>query len=452
MSSNIPYELQAKFSLAIKKMVALYPSFMTFYSMCNKKPNPDVTLRMVTKIGITPIIEFNPEFIEAISPEALANLISMEMFRLILHHTTIRMMPPPDITMRASNIICSGPEILGLELSPEIRPYFPTADILKELDPTFDPNTEMWLERVFEILNKKDQDDKQNSGNNTDEIPGPGGMSSDGIPTNGNNPSDRGNNSDSNTNGNGNDGNSGTGNKKYQSEGDAIKDHFSKKNLIKNTEGWGKNDMIDEQVAQAVRNQSIKDWGKLPGNLVEQIREVNAEKFDAMAIIKNFYRSVMADWYRFSRMKVYRRCEELTGLFPGKIRGEQSKLLFALDVSRSMNYDQEVKGCEVVMSACKHAECYFCAWDAKCGDIVKHVPKSDEFELLGGGGTTPQCVIDKLEDEGLKFDGIVFITDNYYEWKEPDIRTRIFILGTDDSTEPPEWCQYHLTFKDIEKY
>lgn len=412
--------IDEKFSAMQTLLSAIYPSLITFYCMCDKRPVKGVTIRLNTKYGISPVIEYGPKFIEYLSIPVFACLISIELFRLLLHHPTSRLMHPLDRTLRASNVVCTDPKILAFKIPESIQAEFPSLDMIEFMDPSFNRKEDCYLEKIFSILSNNDNN------NNTDD------NANDGM-SNGGSSSDNNDSDD------------------FESESDAIKKHFTSNNNAKNTEGWGENEMIDAQVAEAVNRQSIKDWGNLPAHLKEKIQEANAKKFDPRTIIKRFVKSVIANWYKFNRMKVYRRDVELSGIFPGKVHGEQSKVLFAVDSSASMAEEQIAKAIGVFQSAFRHGECYYCFWDAACSQIVKEEKTAKNVVVEGGGGTNPQCVIDKINEEKLRFDGIVFITDCYFRWDKPNTKASVFILQTDDATDVPEWCRAHLKMSDVER-
>lgn len=88
----ITYNLSVdeKFEKMQQMMFVVYPSLSSFYCMCNKKAvnGKDITLRLNTTEGSAPVIEFDEGFIGKMSVESLTVLMSIELFRLLLHHPT----------------------------------------------------------------------------------------------------------------------------------------------------------------------------------------------------------------------------------------------------------------------------------------------------------------------------------------------------------------------------
>lgn len=421
---NEKLTIDEKFSKAQSLMSILYPSLVSFYCLCEKNEIDDVTLRLKTKTGMKCTIEYGSKFIDAISVKSLCVLICTEMFRLMLHHPTTRLQYPVNLTLEASNYICIDNKTLEINLPSEIKNIFPNKKHLKELDNNFDVENDLYLEKVFSLLLNNQVENESNSENTND-----------------------------NEESNGEKENETENEKEYESEEDALKKHYSVKNNIKNTEEWGENEIIDAQVAENVNRQSVAEWSNLPSSIREKIMFANQKKFDPRTVIKNFVRSVFSPFYNFSRMRNYRRDERLTGIIPGKIHGQMANVLFAIDTSGSMKLDEIERGISVFKSALKHAKCSYCFWDTSCSpffELDERTKNYTEYDI-SCGGTDPQCVIDKIKEENKKYDGIVFITDCYFKWVEPEIKSTVFILQTDDSGSVPEWCRRHLKMSDIEK-
>lgn len=552
----ITREVSEKFAIAQKVISSIFPSLISFYAMCEKAEKKEITLRLNTRTSRCPILEYNPEFVKVISDNVLAALVSVELFRLILHHPTTRLLLPAEICYEASNIICTRSEILNWNIAQYIQEYFPTvSDIEKE--PGFKVAEDMFLERVFNILmNKVEQNSKQSDKNKNskskDKQPDPkeqdeqeqqesgkseqqqsnknqpqesddaedsveneksekktGGKkdkskdkksdedgesedesedenesedesnddesdedSEDKSKGKNNKSSKSKSNGGSGKNGESGDeesdesesnGNSEPSKKKdpkedydhYTDEADALEKHFRMQNMKKNTEGWGENSIIDQKVQSQVEREKSNPmtWGTMPNDMKELITIANRVKMDPRAVLKRFARSVLSTNPFFTRRKPSKKDpnQDWVGYIPGKTYEQQAKVLFAVDTSGSMREEQIAKAIAFFMSALSQADVYFCWWDAKCGTIQRLKKKQPEMEIVGGGGTVPNCVIEKVRKERLKFDGIVFITDCYFEFPNPLGKEKIFIMKTDDAGQAPDWCKWVLSFKDIER-
>ena len=112
----ITYNLstEEKFEKMQQQMYLIYPSLGSFYNMCNKRALPKeskVTLRLNVCEGSAPIIEYTEDFMKTLSVETFTILMSIELFRLLLHHPTTRMQVSRSLTVQASNFICSDSKI-----------------------------------------------------------------------------------------------------------------------------------------------------------------------------------------------------------------------------------------------------------------------------------------------------------------------------------------------------
>jgi len=543
-------QISEKFASSQKIISSIFPSLISFYAMCEKYEKKDITIRLNTRISRCPILEYNPAFINIISENVLAALISVELFRLILHHPTTRLLLPAEICYQASNIICTRVEILNWNIAQHIQDYFPDVHEI-EKEPGFNVAEDMFLERVFNILMNRCErnsnnlpDNKKQNGKNQKNQSGSGYEQEQEQPGNGENQQtektktkedknakdsqedeksenkknqkkdkskDKSKEEDSNDEDededesddsddsdeaedepddgddsdgsddysdddyeDGKSGNSGSNNQEssnkndsekkkdpkedynnYKDEADALEKHFRMQNMRKNTEGWGENSIIDQKVQSQVEREKSNpmNWGIMPSDIKELITIANRVKMDPRAVLRSFARSVFSTFTSFTKRKPSKKDpnQDWIGYIPGKVYEQQSKVLFAVDTSGSMREEQIAKAIAFFMSALSQADVYFCWWDAKCGTIQKLKKRQPQMEIVGGGGTVPMCVLDKVRDEKLKFDGIVYITDCYFEFPNPLGKEKIFIMRTDDAAPAPDWCKWVLSFKDIER-
>lgn len=410
-------EISEQFGAAAKLSSALCPNLMTFFAMCNKSVRKDVTMRLNCKIGMTPIIEYNPEFVGILSTPTLSYLLTIELLRLVLHHCTIRLMTPLERCYKASTIVC-GPSELRHErrIDPEVFKHMPTLEKLKTEYPKLDMKEDNCLERIFAILGALEHDKKSSA---PDKNEGNEHKNDDGS---------------------------------YKSEADAISDHFSETNQKKNTEGWGENPMVDGRVIDAVKKTTdSKAWGSLPGDYIMEIIKAN-NRYDPRGVIKHFARSVFCNEIKFTRMKPSRRFGgKYIGVIQGKRHTTRAKVLIATDTSGSMNPEEWKNACGFIASVLKHAEVDYAWWDTEC-TLPETIGKPKPMTPKGGGGTNPDCVMKMIKKNNLSYDGIIFITDCGFSWSQPTDKTKIFILQTDDAAVAPAWCKYVVKMSDLRKF
>lgn len=447
------YELSVgeKFAKAQRLVAALYPSLTSFYLMCNIHEVPDVTFRLNTRVGLSPTLEYSKKFIDSLTSNTLCVLLTIELFRLILHHPTSRLLYPVHICYRASTIICTDPDILTLPMDMAVKEKFPSFDEVKKINPELDYKTDFYLEKIFAVLNSKEQEEKD--GKEKSETPD--GDSGAPITMGGDNDGSSG--IDGNG-GNGPDGDSdGEGGEQpspEEIERESLKRHFSPENTAKSVEQWGENEMLDTKVRnQILREMQTGGWGRMPGYMKDRIKKYNELQYDPRAIFAKFTRSVFSTVCTFTRMKPPRRAgQRYIGIIPGKRHEQQAKVLIAFDSSGSMNDDDLAKGLGFMECSLRHAEVWYAWWDCTCTDFEKVRFPKPAYDLSGRGGTNPQCVIDKIKETKEDFDGVILFTDCEFQWDQPKTKLNICIVRTDRSWDPPKWVKWAFKLKDLVKH
>ena len=243
--------------------------------------------------------------------------------------------------------------------------------------------------------------------------------------------------------------------KRSSDAGNAMDDYFdsSERHAQKMMEKWGENDLVDEKIQQ-ITNHIASDasrWGNVSGMLKQMILEANAPKFDPTTVVKHFKQEIQSEQMESTRSKTNRR---FGYVLPGWRHKMKSSILFAIDCSGSMSDDDVALGEAFVNKFIKHAKVSYCFWDGVCGEITDLKRKEKNFELVGRGCTNPDSVLERLEEEHLDFGGLVFFTDNGFNWHRPKNKWahKIFIISTESACEPPDWVRYHLSMKDIKDY
>ena len=246
------YELSVgeKFAKAQRLVAALYPSLTSFYLMCNIHEVPDVTFRLNTRVGLSPTLEYSKKFIDSLTSNTLCVLLTIELFRLILHHPTSRLLYPVHICYRSSTIICTDPDILTLPMDMAVKDKFPSFDEVKKINPELNYKTDFYLEKIFAVLNSKEQEDGD------EKLETPGGDSGTPIAMGGNSGGSSSSDGDGANEPDGDsDGEGGNQPSPEEIEREALKKHFSPENTIKSVEQWGENEMLDTKV----RNQILRE-------------------------------------------------------------------------------------------------------------------------------------------------------------------------------------------------
>lgn len=439
--------IDEKFNRAIVHITANCSYYNRFYNLLERREVTEegVTLRMNMRDSVHPIIEYNTDFLNRLNSACLAVLLCAEINRLLLHHCTKRRMPNHELNYMASNIVCYDPSIKKLfyaciesvnfdkELPNDEHP-----EIIKLLPKDYDHDRDCQLEVLYEMLIKNEHiKNKIKTGKCYSIAKDPCNQESKG---------EQGKTKEQDSqqkqqSDNKSDKNKEKKNKPGSAEDmlDALKKHFTG-NAEKQTEKWGENDIVNATIAQRVNSTDASGWGNMPGNFREKVLAANRQVVDPRVALRNFIGTAYSNNTTDSRMKNNRRLPELSGLIPGKRHEQTFKIGMFADASGSMSAD-DIKLCiDTVNNFIKfEAEVHFAWWDCVCEVPSKHLKPMREATVTGGGGTTPQCIIDMLHKNKLHYDGIIVMTDCYFTWNRPKEYKNVFIIRTPNAGEAPVW-------------
>lgn len=457
--------IDEKFSSALSHINANCSYYNRFYNLFEHRETDEkgVTLRINMIDSVHPILEYNPAFMNRINSACLAVLLCAEINRILLHHCTKRRMPNPTLNYTASNIVCYDPSIanlfnacvetvvFGKELPNDQNP-----EILKLLPNNYSHDRDCQLEVLYKMLSKNEELKQMttlpNAGNGA-----PENQQSNGKTDGEGNQSGAGSNSKSNDKKDKSDDNkqSKNSNKSGSSKDirDALKEHFAG-NPDKQTEKWGDNDIATATISQRVNSMDAADWGNMPGSLRERVMAANRQVVDPRVALRHFIGTAYSNNLCDTRMKINRRLPELSGLIPGKRHEQTFKIGMFADASGSMTEDN-IKLCiDTVNNFIKfEAEVHFAWWDTKCEVPAEHLKPMHEANVTGGGGTDPQCILDMMKKNKLHYDGIIVMTDCYFNWPMPKEYKNVFIIRTPNAGEAPEWVgKRQMSMKALYEY
>lgn len=438
-----------KFRFAIGYINSEVPHYMRFYTLFKRKAVDEkgVTLRVNMMDAVHPIIEYNTEFIDKINAATLAVLLCAEINRILLRHCTRRKMPDAKLNYKASNIVCYDPSLAPLFKHAiesvdfgEDLPNDANPSIRAELPPEYNHDTDCQLEVLYEMLSKK----QKNGGNGND---GQGGG----------NPPPQGGQQPNNGSGKGNGKGNGRGKGKGNSNGggnsqmqQALQDHFNNPQ----TDKWGENDIASATISQRVNTTDASSWGNMPGHLREMILAANRTVVDPRIALRDAIATAYSDNLLDTRMKYNRRNPEWSGILPGKRHDQQFHLGIFADASGSMGSD-DIKLCiATVNDFIKfEAEVDFAWWDTECEIPSATLKPMNEAEVYGGGGTNPECIMEMIRKNHLRYDLIIVLTDCGFCWSRPKEYRDIFIIRTPTAVEAPDWVGKHqMSMKSLHEY
>lgn len=377
-------------------------------------------------------IEYNPELIKEKTPGEIKDLIKLELARIILGHCTFRRPNPfnAEIAIKASNMAILQKNLGDLPEDQSFEFYY--SALLKE--------------------NQNDEDDDDGSGGNDASA----GDCNDGMENmSGTEKNDSENQTD----------NSNSSGKSETGDGENTKDNDEQNAGLECTDGdatedavelWNKDDAMVELEAQMDRQELLENKefsqelsGIFPGNTASGYlssliieKEKVSNKFN---VLKIFISAIQKGKKRVgTRSKPNRRFG--FHLLGTRLEKDNLSLLCVLDVSKSvkdkwlvlyanyLNYIRRKYKCQIdVIEA-----------DIEIKEDTLFRMKS-EIKILkceGRGGTDFQCVIDYVEKNKRKYDGVIVFTDGYFEHLEIPKNFNMRILWA--LNEPDPWFKNHF--------
>lgn len=425
-----PAILQKASDLVVKATneIGLFePALFQFFSLLDLKAtaNKKVNCRIVVNNSAKGVIEYNPNFIVGLKEKTIVEyILTCETLRFCLHHCTTRKLANMQAMTIASDVIVGTSSMAVLDRSKqEVKEFIKGCPNKEEYRPIFksmgyDFDNDFNLETIYEIICKLNQDNDNNSNGSGDSDESHGEIG------------ESGDSGDNSTNDKGND----------------TPSYFDKSasNTLTKSEGWGENDFLDnemKEVTKRITTQNISH-GNVGGNLWEKIVIANTPRIDWKRVLRNFKNSIIDKFTEETRARPNRR----HGFdLPGQRHLFRSRVLVAIDVSGSMSEDDINTGLSLITPLMKHCDISYACWDCNCSDFTKIRRPMKEFDSLGGGGTNPQCVLDKIAVTKSKFDGIIMFTDNGFDWQKPMRGShKIMIIETPNACEAPSWVKNHV--------
>lgn len=466
-------EVSSKFSYCIYKCSIEYRELLPFLELMEYNPT-DVkfaTIRINVKNSTFIHFEYNPEWIKMIHRDILYFFMLVEAMKIVLHHPTrIGNADAGNIVakMAASNVVAGLDIPANSKFKPEVQDFDWLVNITgkaidkesltyekayKYLVTAFKNQPNMQMPNLSGLANKQNNPQGQDKGNGQ-----PSGDSNDNSNGNDNSNQNKGSNdTQDKSDGNGQNGQSSENKSPSQkkSQRDLIKQHYDAANQAWQLQAYGENLIVDDQITKefeanggidAFNKGYSRTGSKYSRTTKKMLFDSNTWTYDMRKVLNRFAADVRTQYVETSRMRYNRRY----GLAqPGYRHKYQSKVAICFDRSGSMSNKEDIEhAIGIINSALKYAEVWYCEWDTKCTEFTK-VKKDFSNVSENGGGTDPQCVIDYIKEKGLQFNGLIFITDNEYNWNMPNIAAKISILGTGDSTQPPAWCRYFMRMRDL---
>ena len=329
-----------------------------FQMLCTHSIEENASMPCPVRSGARKV-EYNPDFVNEMSDEALDQALRTEAIRILLKHPYQR---KPDA--------CSQQAIaVGSNLTIGDNYQFGSLHMEQPGDYDLPSGREYeWYSRRIQELLPPDADGDGNGAGDGSDARGQGG---DGDPRT-----------------------------------DRLSDNADKNTAL--SELWDEDDLAVAMIDGII--ESTKDWGSLAGNFAEQLKASAKARINWRNVLSGFRASILSTQRKLTRMRPNRR----TGFDNmGSIRRFDTRVLVAVDVSGSISSSDLSYFYGVVNSAFRYG---FTAVDVIQFDAGVRVVQSlkkvlRDVAVLGRGGTSFQEPIDYANENG--YDGLVILTDGY---------------------------------------
>lgn len=208
------------------------------------------------------------------------------------------------------------------------------------------------------------------------------------------------------------------------------------------SELWEEDSLRAAEINDLIEN--IRDWGSIPGDVVEKIIASTKSRIDYRKALAGFRASILSTRRRLTRMRPNRRTEFEN---MGSIYRFRTRLLIAVDVSGSVSTSQLRNFYSVIGRFFKYGieSIDVIQFDCAIHGPEKFTKAQKEITITGRGGTSFQPAIDFAAKAQPAYDGVIFFTDGYADPPviPPLWKTRLLYVLTDSETyqEHHEWMQ-----------
>ena len=402
-------------------------------------------------------VEYNPVFIDSLSPEDLESVLSFEAMRIVLKHPYSRKKDLPDISYLASNItIKEYIEITGLGFL-SAREFFGSHEYDRR---HFEFYYDKILERAQTVFQKKKESDsgrcsvKDNDrqsesergrgrGEETENVNPEAHDGKENTPKDGDGAGETGDGTGETGDG---EGETGDGAGETGDDENGLENYTNEKSTgYENACNWNRSDYQEQLINEKIQEVSVADtWGTIPASIQENILATLKPKIDYKMILKSFRASILSSTRRLTRMKPSRRYDFL---YMGSRRDFTTKLLFAVDVSGSVSHAALRNGFSIMNRFFRYGieEISVICFDSEIkGKPLTLKKAKKEIDISGRGGTDFSVVIDFIDKE-RNFDGVIIFTDGYAPCPAIPKNKKTKILWLFDTESNFNRCKSHLS-------
>ena len=204
---------------------------------------------------------------------------------------------------------------------------------------------------------------------------------------------------------------------------------------------------LEQDIDHALRQGAIYA-GKVGGNMTREIGELLAPKVDWREVLKRFVKTNLRGRDAPSWRKAHKNYLWQDVILPAIIGKKMKHLVIAMDTSGSVQgplldaFMSELN--KVILDTCpERVDILY--WDTR---VDRHETYTNDLKGIvsrttpsGGGGTNPDCVPKFMQDQKLKPDALVVLTDGYMHsnpgaWASLTAPTLWCVIGNSDYTPP----------------
>lgn len=202
---------------------------------------------------------------------------------------------------------------------------------------------------------------------------------------------------------------------------------------------------IDEMIVKAANAQEAAGRGTLPGDVKQRLKEIRSPKVNWREELFNTVKSCYPEDY--SLRKPNRRHFPNGLLLPSMVGERAGVLAIGLDASGSMDiedFTKAVSEVNYIVNELKPEKVYLLSADYAVTNVKEYDSNAyftiEDFELIGGGGTSFTPVFEKIEKDGIFPDQVIYFSDMYvneycFPDKAPDYP--VTFVSTRADYEPP---------------
>lgn len=174
MNSTETFEeiIEKKFVNAVDYFGIHMPNLLNFYALFTRRVNNKIaSFRICVKRDVTPVFEYNEEWLTKIDYNVFNFILAIELYRFITHHPTHRELVGTN-AFKASTAVSNSPELqffldfAPADLAEAVKKSIWSKQIIETEINRKISNDDWYYESVFEILNQNDmqnQSQEQNS-------------------------------------------------------------------------------------------------------------------------------------------------------------------------------------------------------------------------------------------------------------------------------------------------